>query len=422
MARKKEVAEKPKEKAFDGAKGARGLVALSKRFDEAGWRPAREQLMEVRAVPTLFPGVDAVLGVGGWPTDRFGLIHGASAEGKTTFVLGLMLSFLLRGHSAAFIDAENTTPAKWVRELFPAKQFNSPLFLKKFPESYEQTVDAVRSWATAIGDAREHGEIDEQTSGICVVDSIRKLVPKRLLETLMAQGSEDKGDKGDRWSKKAKGVDGLGGRAAQYKAALNAAWMDELTILLGQTGTCMVAIGREHANSDQRPGGFDDEWTLGGGRSLFFDSSVVARVGLDRQLIEGEGESKRTLGERHYVQVRKTKIERKEAKYPRAFFHVSNGLDTPFGFDKSRDLIEVGVDCGIVEQSGSWFAFDGLKLGQGAGKAATFLASNDEVRERLEAAVRKTFLGVHDAAEESDELPPDTKRCPVSKATKGEEK
>ncbi len=374
------------------------LAKLGKRIEGvgSGWASAASTLREVRAVPTIFPGVDAALGVGGWPTDRFGLIHGESNEGKSTFVLGLMLSFLLRGHAAALIDAERTTPRSWVQKLFPREQLENPGFQVLYPTSYEKTVDSVRAWCEAIGEAREQGEVPPDTTGIVVLDSLRKLVPQRLLDKLLKEGSEiEESEKGGRFGKKkGGGVDGMAGRAAQYKAALNAAWMDELTVLLAQTGTCLVAIGREYKADTGSALTFGDDFVLGGGGALFFESSVVARVGLDQVLYEGADGSKRMVGEKHFVQIRKTKIAGKERRYPVAHFHTSNGAEYAFGFDRGRDLLDVGRDCGVVEVNGSWYAFGGEKLGQGELAAARRLATEPELAERLEVAVRATFPGI----------------------------
>ncbi len=407
------MARRVEDAAPSGVHAAKKLAALGRRFDAAGWKPASQGLREVRAVPTIFPIVDSVLGVGGWPTDRFGLVHGESNEGKTAFALGLILSFLLRGHCAALVDAERSTPASWVRRLFPTAMVESPLFRHLFPTTYEATVDAVRRWAEAIGDAREHGEIDADTTGILVLDSLRKLVPKRLLDKLLKEGSEEQEpDKPGRFGKKrGGGVDGMGGRAAQYKAALNAAWMDELTVLLAQTGTAMVAIGREYKNAEG--GGslsFGDDWTLGGGQAIYFESSVVVRVGSENMLYEGVDKERVLVGERHSVQVRKTKVGGKEQRYPLAHFHTSNGAALPFGFDRARDLLEVGVDCGVVELKGAWYSFGGERLGQGGLPAARRLTDDLALEHRVEEAVRATFPEVSSA------LP--TRPAPVRKGVK----
>jgi recA bacterial DNA recombination protein len=330
MARRTEAALT---RELGGVRGARNLAALGKRLDAAGWNTAEENVREVRAVPSIFPLVDAVLRVGGWPTDRFGLVHGPSNEGKTMFVLGLLLSFLMRGHIGAFIDGERSTPKDWLLKLFPQAVLRSPLFRHMYPQSYEQTVDAVRALCETVGDAKAKGEVDANTTGIIVVDSLRKLTPKKLLDKLLKEGStevapddDEKKKRGRHAKKKGGGVDGMSGAAGRYKAQLNAAWMDELTVILEQTGMAMVAIGREYkagGNSTISFGG--DEWVLGGGESVYFESSVVARIELQCPLFEGDGSAKRMYGERHSLQVRKTKIGDKEVRYPLAFFHTSNG-------------------------------------------------------------------------------------------------
>jgi recombination protein RecA len=410
----------------DVRRGARQVAALSRRFDGAGWKTAAENVREVRAVPSIFPLVDATLGVGGWPTDRFGLVHGPSNEGKTMFVLGLLLSFLVRGHAAAFIDAERSTPKSWLTKLFPPEILSSPLFRHMLPTSYEQTVDAVRAWCEAIGEAKAAGEIDPNTTGIIVLDSLRKLNPKRLLDKILKEGSEE-GEtvgKGRFAKKKGGGVDGMSGAAGRYKAQLNAAWMDELTVLLEQTGTAMVAIGREY-----KAGGatisFGDDWVLGGGESLYFESSVVARIELECPVYVGDKESKRMVGERHSLQVRKTKIGDKEVRYPLSHFHTSNGLFLPYGFDRSRDLLELGEACGVLDVKGAWYSFDGARIGQGEDVAAKRLAEDPELLGRLEAACRGTFQGVSTIPDEEVEPAPDTARsgrAPAAKAAAAKKK
>jgi recombination protein RecA len=386
------------------------VAALSKRFDAAGWKTAAENVREVRAVPSIFPLIDAVLRVGGWPTDRFGLIHGPSNEGKTMFVLGLLLSFLLRGHAGAFVDAERSTPRSWITKLFPPSVLASPLFRHLLPESYEQTVDFVRAWCEAIGDAKEHGEIDPNTTGIVVVDSIRKLSPKRLLDKLLKEGSEEREPekKGRFAKKKGGGVDGMSGAAGRYKAQLNAAWMDELTVLLEQTGTAMVAIGREYKKGGSTIS-FGDDWVLGGGESLYFESSVVARIELECPLYVGEKDARIMVGERHSVQVRKTKIGDKEVRYPLAHFHTSNGSFVPYGFDRARDLLELAEECGVVDLRGSWYSIDGERIGNGEDSAVKVLHDRPELLARLEAACRGTFQGVSTIPDE-EERAPDTAR------------
>ncbi len=376
------------------AESRRKLDAMAKvmgpSFDAAGWAPASKIILEVRAVPTCFVQVDRVTRVHGWPTDRFTLVHGPSNNGKSAFVLGLLRSFLERAHFGALIDAERTTPATWARQMIGSDLLESGAFRALYPTSYEGTVDAVRAWAEAIGDARAKGKIDKDTSGLLVLDSIRKLVPKRLLEKLLKEGSEGDDDARDHRGKKkqAAGVDGMSGRAAMYKAALNSAWMDELAILLPQCGVGMAVIAREYENSDPGLNFGAADFKLGGGKSLFFESSLVVRIMRESFVKEKTAKEELTVGERHRVEIHKTKVGEKDERIPRAYFHTSNGVSSPTGFDFARDVLELGVEFGTVEQRGSNLYFDGERLGQGEVQAVRRLHEDAHLFARVDGAVR----------------------------------
>lgn len=382
-------------KPFTGGKDERTkqLAAVAKDFKE--FKPAVEVLTPIEAVPTIFPQYDVAAGVGGHPISRFTLVHGPSNEGKTTFVLGLGKSFLERGHFFAFADAERTTPPEWLSALYgPLMQ--SPGFVALPVSSYEQTVEGVRDFCTKVAKARSAGNLPEDCTGVIVVDSIRKLMPKNLLSNLMAEAgksdaAEGKGKAAGK-KKKPKGVDGFGGRAAQLKAALNAAWMDELVPLLADTRMAMVVIARETDDADADEYALEeDRVKVGGGKAIYYEGSLVVRV--SRTFIRDDEDKSRIYGERHKLVIRKTKVARKEEAHPKAYFHTSNGmLGGPEGFDVARDLLELGQDMGLVEVNGSWFSYDlgekSGKLGQGKNGALKFLYSHPEVLADLHAAVR----------------------------------
>lgn len=337
------------------------MASVAGRF--VGWRPAREVLTKVKGVPTIFPSVDLSTKIGGWPIERVALVHGESANGKSEFVLGLGKSFLERGHFFAFVDAEMTTPETWLRQL--GVPIDHPGFSALRPETYEETVDAVRRWAETIGEARDKGEIPKESSGICVIDSIGKLAPKDLLKKIMkeAAGEDDKPKAPGARAKPKRGIDGMGGRAAQYKAALNNQWMNELVPLMARTGCSIVIITREIEDPDA--GMFDEGVKTTGGKSLIYDSSLVVRVVREATIWRGEGTSREMLGERHRVEIRKTKIGRKEQRIPRAYFNSSNGALVPAGFDTQRDYLDLGHELGEVEIRGSYYMLGGKRLGQG---------------------------------------------------------
>lgn len=366
------------------------LAEAANRF--GAFRPAREVLRRVRAVPTWFSQFDHAVGVGGLPIERFGLIHGPSAHGKSTFALGLLGSFLARGHYAAFVDAEFTTPIDWVETLL-GEQVESDRFFALRPTSYEQTVDSVRDFCKHIAKLREEEKIDPDTSALIIVDSLRKLVPQNLLKKL-TEGAEKHG------------VDGYGGRAAQIRAAMNAAWMDELVPLLATTQTGLIVIAREaeDPDADARAKQAGTAYKVGGGKAPYYESSLVMRVERAAWVYERKAEKDEArlpaIGERNRVTIHKTKVATKQDRVQVAYFHTSNGTFFPEGFDRPRDVLELAGKLGVVDVGGSWITLSGKKH-QGANKALRALHDDPELLASLEREVRAAFE--KKAPEEIDE-------------------
>ena len=354
----------------------------------AAFRPAREVLKIVTAVPTCFAQFDHATRVNGLPIERFTLLHGPSNEGKTLFAIGLIGSFLESGHMAMLVDAERTTPITWVEEMIGEKNAKSDRFVAMRPQTYEDTVAAVRNFCKALKAERDAGRVHKDTSALIVVDSIRKLVPKGLFDKL---ASEVK-------AKDLNGLDGMGGRGAMIKASLNSQWLDELIPLLEETRTAMVVIAREtddgEATKWEKLAGTD--YKVGGGKALYYDSSMVLRVERANYVQEvfgdGEKKSSKVYGERHRVTVTKTKVAGREVKQTTCYFHTSNGVLYGLGFDPGRDLLELGERFGVVGRSGSWYSFGDVKIGNGAHAAAAKLHEDVELRNALDRAVRGAFM------------------------------
>lgn len=349
------------------------MAAIASSFKS--WRPATEVLTSVEAVPTIFPQIDVLTKIMGWPISRFSLVHGPSSEGKSTFIIGLMRSFLMRGHFVGFADAERTTPPEWLQSLM-GEYLGHPGFQALPVRSYEQTVDSVREFCETIAEAREKGRLDQETTGIVCVDSIRKLVPKKLMATLLKEGAD--GKKGSR------GVDGFGGRAAQVKAALNSSWMDELVPLLADTRMAMAVISRETEDPDADF--YSDDFKVGGGKALVYDSSLVLRV--QRSFLKDTEDPKKVFGERHRVEIRKTKVAGKETKRPTAHFHTSNGTASPAGFDRARDVLELAKEQGVITLTGSSYNFGDDLLGRGELKTLVRLREDLDLLGEIELASR----------------------------------
>lgn len=339
------------------------MANVATRF--AGWRPAAEVLTMVKSVPTIFPQVDRGLRVGGWPTQRIALVSGPSGHGKTTFVHGLGLSFLNAGHFYAYVDAEYTTPEDWLGKLM-AQQSRNPAFLAMRPKSYDETVEAVRTLANQLTLAKEKGDLPPETACFCAIDSIRKLVPEKLLAKLL-KGND--------------GIDGAKGRAAMMKAALNAQWLDELAPLAYHANLSMLFIARETENPDASP--WEPEFKIGGGKALVYDSSVVARVTRAAWVKQGSGDDAKIIGEKHGVSITKTKVSGMEGKTIQTYFHTMNALQGEAGFDPARDVFEMCLRLKIIEQNGAWYAFDGGRIGNGEVKAVEYLRQHPDVVKTL---------------------------------------
>jgi len=340
------------------------------------WGAAKEVLTNVRAVKTCFPQFNKATKVNGFPIERFTLVHGPSAHGKTTFAIGVGMSFLMGNHFYAHCDAENTTPADYVDKLM-GSYADHPAFLAMRPRTYEQAIDGVRQFCEVIHKAREEGKIPADTSGVVVMDSIQKLMPQHLLDKIRKEGA-----------------DGLGGRAGQLKAAMNQAWLNDLIPMLNQTGTAVLAIGREaqDPNATEIDRKFGNDWKLTGGVGLVYDASLLVRVTRSSWVYDKPGENGVVIGEKHKLRVWKSKVEAKDAKHTECFFYTSNGKGGyAEGFDFQRDYLELGVDCGVVTKAGSWFSLEDDRLGQGEHNAVLALHRNPKLFERLKMLVDSTL-------------------------------
>lgn len=372
--------KRPQDPTEEPQTGARrkSLAAVAKRFQS--FRPAREVLSRVRAVPTCFIQFDHASKVGGLPIERFMLIHGPSSMGKTTACIGFMRSFLERDHFVLFVDAERTTPVTWLEQMMGAHA-DSPRFFALRPKTYEETVDSVREFLTTLKAARDAGEVPTDVAALVVVDSLRKLVPANIMKKILKDDGKS-------------GVDGMGGRAAQVKAAMNAAWLDELVPLLEETQAGFLAIAREteDPNADMWAKKFGNDFKVGGGKAVYYDASLVMRV--ERASYVGEkgedGARGETYGERHRVTIRKTKVAGREDRQTQCYFHTSNGVLVSVGFDRARDVLELAEKFEVVESKGGWLRWQKQKW-QGAHAAVKKLTADPSMLTALELEVRAQF-------------------------------
>lgn len=261
---------------------------------------------------------------------------------------------------------------------------DDPGFMGKRPKSFEDTVDSVREMLKVIIAAKESGEAPD-AAAVIVVDSIRKLIPEDFLEKIRKYGAQ--GEKGS--------VDGMSGMGGAIKAKMVADWLDELTPLLYRADAALVAIGRESVNRDASRGA--PGWKLTGGGALLFESSLAMRVERDWTR-EGQGPESIVIGEKHDVGIYKSKVAGKDDKVEYFAFHTSNGVMTPEGFEPARDLVELGIQLGVIQGAGSWFTFSppGGKptRWQGKNQAVKRLSGDPGLLGALDAVVRSRFKAV----------------------------
>lgn len=303
---------------------------------------------------------------------------------NTAFALGLAASFVEADHYSDLVDAERTCTPTWIRSLVGATAERTEFTARK-PSTYEACVDETRDLHQAIRDAKASGRLPEGTSLITIVDSLRKLSPEGLVKKISQHGAA--GEKGS--------VDGMGGRAAQIKAALNASWLDELIPLIDDCGTSWLAIVREtdDAEADIWTKKAGNDYKIGGGKAVVYDSALrlrIQRAGWTYVEIDGK---KVVVGERHEIEIAKTKIGGKEGKGSIAYFHTSNGTLCPEGFDRARDVVELALKFEVLELRGNRTAWPSREGESWASREKAIAALNDSTGdlETLEAEVRARF-------------------------------
>tara|TARA_Y100001934_G_C12227037_1_gene713500 strand:+ start:1 stop:966 length:966 start_codon:yes stop_codon:yes gene_type:complete len=305
--------------------------------------------MDVDVIPTGAISLDAALGVGGVPRGRVVELFGPEAAGKTMCALHIVSEAQRIGGVAAFIDAEHALDVSFARKL----GVDIDNLLVSQPDSGEEALEITDTLVRS-------GAID-----IIVVDSVAALVPKAELE----------GDMGDSH---------VGLQARLMSQALR-----KLTGSAQKSGTTVIFINQLRMKIGVM---FGSPETTTGGRALNFYSSVR----LDIRGIGAIKDGDEVIGRRTRIKVVKNKVAPpfREAEFDIMF----RGDDV--GISREGDLLDLGVNGGFVEKSGTWFSYDGERLGQGRENARLFLRDNDEIRIRLESEVRQA-LNLNTAAAET---------------------
>jgi recombination protein RecA len=303
----------------------------------------KDAIMPVAAIPTGAISLDYALGIGGVPRGRVVEIFGPESSGKTTLALQVIAQAQQRGGLAAFVDAEHALDAQYAKKL----GVDLENLLVSQPDNGEQALEIVEVLVRS-------GGVD-----VVVVDSVAALVPRAEIEGEMGEAQ-------------------MGLQARLMSQALR-----KLTGVVSKSRTCLVFINQLREKIGVM---FGNPETTTGGRALKFYSSVR----IDIRRIGAIKDGDQVVGGRTRVKVVKNKVA---PPFREAEFDVMYGE----GISKEGDLLDLAVDRKIVEKSGTWFAYNGERLGQGRENAKLFLKENGEVYRAIEDRVRRELGLVRDA-------------------------
>ncbi len=304
---------------------------------------SHEAAMEVETVSTGSLGLDIALGIGGLPRGRVVEIYGPESSGKTTLALHVIAEAQRAGGTCAFVDAEHALDPGYARKL----GVDIDNLLISQPDAGEQALEIADTLVRS-------GAID-----VLVVDSVAALVPRAELE----------GEMGDSH---------VGLQARLMSQALR-----KLTGSISRSRTMVIFINQIRLKIGVM---FGNPETTSGGNALKFYASVrldIRRIG--------------AIKDRDQVVGNQTRVKVVKNKMAPPFKVVDFDIMYGEGISKRGELIDLGVQAGVVEKSGSWFSYDGQRIGQGRENAKTYLKEHADIGEVIEHAIRANAGLVADA-------------------------
>ena len=333
------------------------LSQIEKQFGKGSVMKLGEyQAMNVEAIPTGALGLYIALGIGGVPRGGIIEIFGPESSGKTTLALHIIAEAQKMNGEAAFIDAEHALDPVYAKHL----GVDIDNLIVSQPDTGEQALEITESLVRS-------GALD-----VIVVDSVAALVPKAEID----------GDMGDSH---------MGLQARLMSQALR-----KLAGAINKSKTVIIFINQLREKIGVM---FGNPETTTGGRALKFYASVR----LDIRKIENIKQDGEIVGNRARVKVVKNKVA---PPFREAEFDIVYGK----GISKEGNILDMAVNLDIIEKSGSWFSYNGEKIGQGRENVKQYLHNNPEVMEEVEKKVRENFeeafeksLGDNEEDEDTEE-------------------
>jgi recombination protein RecA len=357
-----EGADMDKHKALEAA-----LSQIEKNFGKGSVMRLgkNEAPTEIESIPTGSLGLDIALGIGGLPRGRVIEIFGPESSGKTTLALHVIAEAQKKGGVCGFIDAEHALDTIYARKL--GVKLDELVFSQ--PDNGEQALEITDTLIRS-------GAVD-----VIVIDSVAALTPKAEIE----------GEMGDV-------LPGM-------QARLMSQALRKLTGSISKSNTIVIFINQIRMKIGVM---FGNPETTTGGNALKFYASVrldIRRIGQIKEREEVTGNQTR-------VKVVKNKIA---PPFKQIEFDIMYGE----GISKTGEIIDLGVKAGVVEKSGSWFSYEGQRVGQGRENAKAFLKQNPEIALRIETAIRQNagliaerILGEAEPEEDFDPLAEDDEATP----------
>ncbi|MDO4212142.1 MAG: recombinase RecA [Bacteroidales bacterium] len=351
MAKKETVTERPSSKE-DKLKALQAAMAnIEKQFGKGSiMRLGDEQIEEIPVIPTGSLGLDAALGVGGYPKGRIIEIYGPESSGKTTLAIHAIAECQKQGGNAVFIDAEHAFDRFYAAKL----GVDIDNLLVSQPDNGEQ--------ALQIADQ----VISSGACDIIVIDSVAALTPKAEIE----------GDMGE--------------NKVGLQARLMSQALRKITATISKTQCCCIFINQLREKIGVM---FGNPETTTGGNALKFYSSVRIDVRPSTQIKSGD----EVIGKLTKVKIVKNKVA---PPFRKCEFELNFGE----GISRLGEIADLGVEYNIIDKKGSWFSYDGQKIAQGRDKLKEVLADNPELCDEIGAKISAAISGAPVAAATADEI------------------